>query len=113
MSKILACTKERYGILKNFRKYLKNIKSNAIKELKDAQIYLFGSALEDKLVAGSDIDVLIVGDIPRSHLKRVEYAANIEENAGLPMNNPFHIHLIDPEQFKMWMDIYKLKLERI
>jgi predicted nucleotidyltransferase len=109
----LTNTNERYKILLNFRKYLKNLKFSFLKELKEAQIYLFGSALEGKLVAGSDIDILIVGDVLKSHLKRAEYVSNIEEDAGLPMNNPFHIHLIDFEQFKIWMDIYKLKLEKI
>jgi len=110
---MLESMKNRYEILLNFRIYLEKIKSSALRILNEAEIYLFGSALEGKLVAGSDIDILIVANVPKSHLKRAEFVANIEENAGLPLSNPFHIHLLDSAQFDVWMDIFHLKIEKI
>ncbi|MHA1649818.1 MAG: nucleotidyltransferase domain-containing protein, partial [Candidatus Helarchaeota archaeon] len=82
--------------------------------LKNAEIYLFGSALEGQIVAGSDIDVLIVSEVPRKHMKRAELCAKIEETAELPLlSHPFHLHLIDPEQFELWKNLYKLQFLKI
>ena len=45
-------------MIKNFRKYLKEIDDSIKTVLRDSKVYLFGSVIEGNLVAGSDIDVL-------------------------------------------------------
>jgi len=100
-------------MIKNHKKYLKIINKNIKLALKDAQIYLFGSILEGNLVAASDIDILIIADVPKKHLKRAEIIANIEEKSGLPLSHPFEFQLLTQEEFDTWNKIYKIKFEDI
>ncbi len=100
-------------MLKNYKKYLKIINKSINTILSDSKVYLFGSVIEGNLVAGSDIDILIISNVPKKHLKRAELIAKIEENAGLPLSHPFEFHLLTKEEFNTWMKIYKLKFENI
>lgn len=100
-------------IIKNYKKFLKKIEDSIKTILRDSQIFLFGSILEENLVAGSDIDILIVADVPKKHLLRAELIAKIEENAGLPLSHPFEFHLITQEEFNTWIKIYKLKFKKL
>ena len=113
MWKILEISKKKHEMLVNYRKYLIKIKKNIDQSLKESEVYLFGSALDKNLVGGSDIDILIVANIPKKHMIRAELIANIEEKSGLPLYHPFELHLIDFEEFEKWKEIYKLKLEKI
>ena len=101
------------NMIKNHKKYLKEIESSIKTILKDPQIFLFGSIIDGNLVAGSDIDILIIANVPKKHLKRAEVIAEIEENAGLPLSHPFEFHLLTQEELNIWIKIYKLKLEDI
>ncbi len=113
MWKILEISKKKGEIIVNFRDFLKTIKKNVKDSLKDSQIYLFGSAIDKNLVGGSDVDILIVANVPKKHMLRAELIANIEEKSGLPLYHPFELHLIDFEEFEKWKEIYKLKLEKL
>ena len=110
MLDLMIKTKE---MIKNHKEYLKRINKSIKLVLKESQIYLFGSVIEGNLVAASDIDILIIADIPKSHLKRAEIIANIEEKSGLPLSHPFEIHLLTQEEFDKWIEIYKIKFEDI
>jgi len=110
MLDLMIKTKE---MIKNHKKYLKTINMNIKLVLKESQIYLFGSIIEGNLVAASDIDILIIADTPKKHLKRAEIIANIEEKSGLPHSHPFEFHLITQEEFDKWIEIYKIKFEDI
>ena len=101
------------NMIKNYKKYLKKIESSIKTFLKDSQVFLFGSIIEGNLVAGSDIDILIIANIPKKHLKRAELIAKIEENAGLPLSHPFEFHLLTQEELNTWIKIYKLRFEDI
>lgn len=81
-------------MIKNHKKYLKIISKNVDLVLNKPQIYLFGSILEGNLVAASDIDILVIANIPKSHLKRADIIAQIEEKSGLPLSHPFEFHLL-------------------
>ncbi len=100
-------------MIKNHKKYLKKIESSIKTILNDTQVYLFGSILRGDLVAGSDIDILIIADVPKKHLKRAEIIAEIEENAGLPLSHPFEFHLLTQEELNTWIKIYKFKFQKI
>jgi len=102
---------KRKEMIKNHRKYLKIINKNINLVLKESQIYLFGSIIEGNLVAASDIDILIIAEVPKKHLKRAEIIANIEEKSGLPLSHPFEFHLLTQEEFDTWSEIYKIKFE--
>jgi predicted nucleotidyltransferase len=110
MLDLMIKTKE---MIKNHKEYLKTINKNIKIVLKEPQIYLFGSILEGNLVAASDIDILIIADIPKSYLKRAEIIANIEEKSGLPLSHPFEFHLLTQGEFDTWIEIYKIKFEDI
>lgn len=98
-------------MIKNHKEYLKIINKNIKLVLKESQIYLFGSIIEGNLVAASDIDILIIADIPKKHLKRAEIIASIEEKSGLPLSHPFEFHLLTQEEFNNWIEIYKIKFK--
>ena len=100
-------------MIKNYKEYLKIINKNIKLVLKNAQVYLFGSILEGNLVAASDIDILIIADVPKKHLKRAEIIAKIEEKSGLPLSHPFEFQLLTQEEFDTWNKIYKIKFEDI
>jgi predicted nucleotidyltransferase len=100
-------------MIKNHKEFLKKIIKSINFVLHDAQIYLFGSIIEGNLVAASDIDILIIADIPKKHLKRAEIIANIEEKANLPLSHPFEFHLITQEELDVWSEIYKIKYKDI
>ena len=100
-------------MIKNYKKHLKKIEISTLTILNNSQIFLFGSVIKGNLVAGSDIDILIVANIPKNHLERAELIAKIEENAGLPLSHPFEFHLLTQEEVNTWIKIYKLKFEKI
>jgi len=104
---------KRKEMIKNHKEYLKIINKNIKLVLQESQIYLFGSIIEGNLVAASDIDILIIAEVPKKHLKRAEIIANIEEKSGLPLSHPFEFHLLSEEEFDTWSKIYKIKLEDI
>jgi len=110
MLDLMIKTKE---MIKNHKDYLKTINKNIKLVLKESQIYLFGSVIEGNLVAASDIDILIIANIPKKHLKRAEIIANIEEKSGLPFSHPFEFHLLTQEELDTWIEIYKIKFEDI
>lgn len=113
MSEMLEIMIRMKEMLKNYKVYLKRINESIKTVLKDSKVYLFGSIIEENLVGGSDIDILIVANVPKKHLKRAELIAEIEEDAELPLSHPFEFHLITEDELNTWMKIYKLKIEKI
>ena len=100
-------------MIENFKKYLKDINESINSVLKDSNVYLFGSVIEGNLVTASDIDILIIAEVPKSHLKRAEITAKIEIQAGLPLVHPFEFHLLTKKELETWKNIYNLKFEKI
>lgn len=96
---------ERAKVLRSWRSWLGRL-IEASKEVLSSNligIYLFGSAVVRRLVAASDIDVLVVvRDLPKSARVRSQMKAEIEERAGLPQVHPFEIHLVDPEEAEIY-----------
>ncbi|MHA1911598.1 MAG: nucleotidyltransferase domain-containing protein [Candidatus Kariarchaeaceae archaeon] len=81
--------------------------------LNNPEIYLFGSAIEGKLVGGSDIDIAIVGDIPNRQIERTTIIAEIVENANFPLNHPFEYLLLTQEEYIRWNEKYHIKKEKL
>ena len=94
LEKILEIGKKRSKILLNYKKHLEKIIPIIEANLKNANIYLFGSALEDKIVASSDIDIIIECEVPKNHMRRAEIVANIEEETDLTLYHPFQFHIL-------------------
>lgn len=79
--------------LKNWRGTAEKV-AEAARRLRNVQVVVFGSIVEDKFTASSDIDILIMSeDIPKGAIKRAWLKKAIEERAGLPPIHPVEIHL--------------------
>ncbi|MEM3552715.1 MAG: nucleotidyltransferase domain-containing protein, partial [Candidatus Bathyarchaeia archaeon] len=90
---------EKFKILLKWRSLLPKLLNAVKKVIPDAEVYIFGSALKNKLTANSDIDVLIVSD-KASGFQRHKLAVAIEEN----LSNPFifELHLIPKEKLSWY-----------
>jgi len=92
--------------LLKWREYL-NILVEAVKKVFDekAEIYVFGSAVEDRLTVESDIDVAIVIEkVPEKSADRIKLLNKIwsyMEERGVPWWYPFEIHLVTRRELMM------------
>ncbi|MHA1629185.1 MAG: nucleotidyltransferase domain-containing protein [Candidatus Heimdallarchaeota archaeon] len=94
MSKILSLNRVRYLLLKNYRKYLGQIKRACLEFLPDARLFLFGSALNGDLVVASDIDILILTNKEfKNHMERAAVVIGIEDRISLPFVHPYEFHI--------------------
>lgn len=109
VSAMLEIMMERKEMIRDHQKYIKKIRFSTQKLLDNPKMLIFGSILRGDLVAESDIDILIIAQVPKNHLKRADIIAKIEESAGLPMVHPFHINLITQNEFENWRDIYRFE----
>ncbi len=70
-----------------------------------AEVYVFGSAVEDKLTVDSDIDILVVIDkVPEKGLERariLDKIWKILEKRGVPWWYPFELHLVTKEEVEI------------
>ena len=92
--------------LLKWREYL-NILVEAVKKFFDekAEVYVFGSAVEDRLTVESDIDVAIVIEkVPEKSVERIKLLNEIwsyMEERGVPWWYPFEIHLVTRRELMM------------
>ncbi|HIE36054.1 MAG TPA: DNA polymerase subunit beta [Candidatus Omnitrophica bacterium] len=96
---LLEETRENEVYFNNYLKYLKIIKKEVNKILKDAKVFVFGSILKGKFSPASDIDVLIV-------------SKNLDPSKKLLIKNiiykkigffsPFELHLITDDEYINW-----------
>ncbi|WP_331711179.1 nucleotidyltransferase domain-containing protein [Thermococcus chitonophagus] len=102
--------RERYIMIKNYRKYLPAIERACREIFGECEMYIFGSVLMGKFTAGSDVDVLIkVKELP----DETDIREKIEELAELPDDHPFEFHVVDEEGFKYYRDVLKARLVKI
>jgi hypothetical protein len=83
----------------NYLKYLKMIKKEVKKILKDAKVFVFGSILKGKFSPTSDIDVLIVSrnldSSKKSSIKTFLYKK-------IGFFSPFEFHLTSNDEYIHW-----------
>jgi len=83
-----------YKILEDWKDIVKALTNSAKEILGDAEVVPFGSIVEGKATATSDLDILvIVKDLPKSALNKAQIIGKIEEATGLPPIHPIQIHL--------------------
>jgi len=88
-----------YKVRENWKSIVKKLNKSAKKVLGDAEVVPFGSIIEGKAVAASDLDVLVVAkDLPKSAWSRAQIISKIEETTGLPPLHPIQIHLTTWEE---------------
>ncbi|MFW9924897.1 MAG: nucleotidyltransferase domain-containing protein [Candidatus Thorarchaeota archaeon] len=114
MLKIYEVGKKRYEIAKNYKQYLQPIKQACLELLPDAELFLFGSALRNELVAESDIDILIVtNETLNNQRERATIAIGIEDKIGLPFVHPFEFHIMTNPEYKKFLALTKTFMEKI
>ncbi len=85
----------------NYMHYAKLIKKKAESLLGRVEVYVFGSVVECKNTAASDIDVLIVSEnVPKSQWERAKIKGEILKE--IDVFAPFEIHLATPKQFEWY-----------
>ena len=92
--------------LLKWREYLRLLVKSARRVFgNNIEVYVFGSAVEDRLTVDSDVDVaIVVEEVPKSGLKRarlVDELWRIMESNGVPWWYPFEIHLLTKEELKL------------
>ena len=92
------------NLLKQWKKWSKNIAEASRRILGECKVLVFGSVIEGKAVGGSDVDILIISNqLPDNKRERAEIIAKIEEGAKLPLYHPFEIHLVDEKEAKWYL----------
>ena len=110
--KVFEHMRERYRMIRDWRFWAERVKEVVRKYLPDARVYVFGSVVEGKAIASSDIDVLIVsGKAPQSLREKVELQLRIEDELGLefPKPNPFEFHIVTPKEAEWYFKYLKIK----
>lgn len=83
--------------LANYEAVVEKVKSIVERFWRDAKIYAFGSAVEGKYTAASDIDILVVVDgVSRDEVFEVKAAVYREVDA------PVELHVASSEEFERW-----------
>ncbi|MFA4669793.1 nucleotidyltransferase domain-containing protein [Pyrococcus kukulkanii] len=101
-------------MIKNYHKFLPQIKEACREVFGECEVYVFGSVVEGKFTAESDVDILIVVEsVPESLMERAKLKVEIEERAGLPEDHPFEFHIVDKEGFEWYKDVLKVKLKPV
>lgn len=81
---------ERQEAFKNLPARLKTIKETVLKLDPNAEVYLFGSVAEGRYNYSSDIDILVITNLPPANVIVELWKAGIEE--------PFEIHVYTAEK---------------
>ena len=84
--------------LKNYRKIAEKIKEMARRRCGSARVMVFGSVVEGRITALSDIDVLIICDLDEE--ERVKLKAEIRRELGYDV--PVELHIASEEEFRRW-----------
>ncbi len=94
--------------LEDFREVARKVKSIAEAEWKHCRVYVFGSVLDGRYTASSDIDILIVVDgVDR------EEAVRVKAMILRGIDAPIELHVASTEEFVGWYKRFIDKLEEI
>ena len=115
IDKVIELQAWRLRELLKWREYIK-ILIEAVKEVfgKDVEVYIFGSAAENRLTVDSDIDVaIVVKEVPKSGIERAELLDKLwraMEARGVPWWYPFEIHIMTKEELSLLREAKFIKM---
>lgn len=94
--------------LRDYKVVAEKVKVLAEEILGDVQVYVFGSVVEGKVTASSDIDVLVIvkemDDEKIYRFKSLVYSS---------LDAPLEVHVTSSEKFKSWYKRFVSKLEEV
>ena len=90
----------RREVFTNLENYLQTIKKTVTKMDPHAEVFLFGSVVENRHTFSSDVDVLIITNMEPSRVHVELWEAGIKE--------PFEIHVQPPEKIHIYQRRAKL-----
>jgi len=94
--------------LANYREVSKKVKKLVRKSWKDAQVYVFGSVVEGRYTAGSDIDILVVVEgVTREDALRMK--AQIIKNTDAPVE----LHVASKKEYENWYSRFIGSMEEV
>ncbi|MCS7139836.1 MAG: nucleotidyltransferase domain-containing protein [Candidatus Nezhaarchaeota archaeon] len=82
--------------MKSYMEIAKRVKEMALRYAPDAKIYVFGSAVEGRYTAASDIDILIATNIDREKAYQMKAAIYKEIDA------PVQLHVVNTSQIQWY-----------
>jgi len=88
--------------------YGARIKQHLQADLPNCRVFVFGSAVEGRATAGSDIDVLIYSpDMPEPQSDRARLAASLSDLLGRV--HPFEFHFVDDQGLEWYRRMANLR----
>jgi len=100
--------RKRLEQLKNYKRVVKEVKEIAQKHFGKVEVYVFGSVLEGKPTASSDIDILIVTDKISP-----EEASKIKTIIYESLDAPVELHIVSSDELENWYKRFIGKLEKV
>ncbi len=111
MDAVREIAREERKYFENYMHYAELIKKKAESLLGKVEVYVFGSVVERKHTAASDIDVLIVSEnVPRTQWERAKIKGTILKE--IDVFAPFEIHLVAPKEFE-WYRRFVRSMKRV
>ena len=100
--------RKRLEQLKNYRQIAQKVKEIVQKRLGNIEVYVFGSVIENKATASSDIDLLIITEnIDKEEAQKLK--ASIMES----IDAPIELHITSKSSFENWYKKFITKMEKI
>lgn len=94
--------------LQNYREISKEVKRRVRESWKDAKVYVFGSVVEGRYTAGSDIDILVVVD-GVSKEEAIKMKAMVYKNVDAPIE----VQVVSSSELKNWFSRFIQRLEEV
>jgi hypothetical protein len=94
--------------LANYREVSRKVKEIVQESWGDSRVYVFGSVIEGRITAGSDIDILVVADgVTRDDANRMKARVAKETDA------PVQLHVASIKEYENWYRRFAGRLEPV
>jgi len=100
--------RKRLEQLKNYRQIAQKVREIAQKRLGNIEVYVFGSVIENKATASSDIDLLIITE----NIEKEE-AQKLKATVMESIDAPIELHITSKSSFENWYKKFITKMEKI
>ncbi len=95
--------------LKNYREIARRVKKIVTEKCGDARVLVFGSVVEGKVTALSDIDILVICNLDDD--ERVRLKSEIYRSLGYDL--PIELHIASEKEFQGWYKKFIGRFEEV